>query len=301
VLPDIPPRVAAAVAGFQPDAVLMSGWNFAGYRRIARAQRARGAPVIAAADNVWRGTLRQQALRLVAPWRLHRTIDAAYVCGERQLEFARKLGFTTAFPGLYAADIERFRGLPPLAQRPNRFLFVGRLIERKGLVELLDGYRRYRAAVAAPMALCVAGRGPLQALCESAPGVQLPGFQHPDALAGYFAQGQCLVLPSHEENWGVVLHEAAAAGLPLIASHACGASVAFLRDGANGFLIQPEAAQIAHALHAFHDADRAARERLSEHSLRLGWTWSPELQAAHFMGRLRLLARAALGSPTAPV
>ena len=45
----------------------------------------------------------------------------------------------------------------------------------------------------------------------------------------------CFVLPSHYEPWGVVLHEFAAAGLPIICSDICGASSSFVISGKNGY------------------------------------------------------------------
>ena len=50
------------------------------------------------------------------------------------------------------------------------------------------------------------------------------------------------------EPWGVVIHEAAAAGLPIIASHLCGATTAYVRDGVNGFIISPTVENLTQAM-----------------------------------------------------
>ena len=57
----------------------------------------------------------------------------------------------------------------------------------------------------------------------------------PDQLIGEIKKAGCLILPSSYEPWGVVIHEFAAAGLPLIASNEVGATKSFLIDGYNGF------------------------------------------------------------------
>jgi glycosyltransferase involved in cell wall biosynthesis len=44
----------------------------------------------------------------------------------------------------------------------------------------------------------------------------------------------CLVLPSRFEPWGVAISEGAAAGLPIIATNACGAVPHLVHDFANG-------------------------------------------------------------------
>jgi len=66
------------------------------------------------------------------------------------------------------------------------------------------------------------------------------------------------VLPSTFEACGVVLQEAAAAALPLIASHACGALVHLLRTGFNGLAFETgDVAGLSDALLAMHDATAA--------------------------------------------
>jgi glycosyltransferase involved in cell wall biosynthesis len=273
----------AAVGAFAAECVLTSGWNFRRYMPVARKRRDAGAVVITSLDNPWRGDLRQRAGGLAAPWLLHRTIDALFVAGARQAEFARRLGYYDYFPGLYCANVGRFGALKPLAQRPNRFVFVGRFIERKGVPELLDAYRAYRDAVTEPMELLMAGSGPLEARCRATPGVDVRGFVQPEELPSLFEQAQCLILPSRIEHWGVILHEAAAAGLPLIATEECGATDAFLRDGGNGFLVTRKPGALGLALRAFHDAAAVDREEFSRNSARLAWAWTPELQARHFV------------------
>ena len=57
----------------------------------------------------------------------------------------------------------------------------------------------------------------------------------PNELAENIKEAGIFCLPSYKEAWGVVIHEYAAAGLPLITSDRCGASTAFLRNGYNGY------------------------------------------------------------------
>jgi glycosyltransferase involved in cell wall biosynthesis len=51
---------------------------------------------------------------------------------------------------------------------------------------------------------------------------------------------QCsvFVMPSRVEPWGVVLHEFAAAGFPVICSDAVGASEVFIKEGENGYIYE---------------------------------------------------------------
>lgn len=54
----------------------------------------------------------------------------------------------------------------------------------------------------------------------------------------YFA-GDCLILPSIDEAWGLVVNEAMASGLPVIVSNICGCNKDLVSEGKNGYLIDP--------------------------------------------------------------
>ena len=65
-------------------------------------------------------------------------------------------------------------------------------------------------------------------------GVEMLGFVQPDDLPAVLERAGCLVLPSRFEPWGVVVHEAAAAGLPIVCTPVCGAATRLVLDGYNG-------------------------------------------------------------------
>lgn len=285
-----PADLLEQVERFGPDVIFLTGWNIPGYLRIARQMRRTGSLVIAGLDNPWRGDLRQRVGCLAAPFLLKPAIDAFFAAGDSQVEFARRLGFQRSFRGLYCANVARFQGLPALSTRPHKFLYVGRLVERKGLRPMLQAYAQYRGIVTNPIPLVLAGHGELQAICEGRDGVELRGFVQPAHLPQLFKEAQCLLLPSFSEHWGVVLHEAAAAGLALIASDNCGASARFLQDGANGFLGGPDGDSLLQAMLAFHASSPRRLDEMSRISAALGLSWTPKLQAEQFMRSVRSLA-----------
>ena len=61
------------------------------------------------------------------------------------------------------------------------------------------------------------------------------GFKQPHELTPFLEDAACFVMPSKKEPWGVVLHEMAIAGLPLLASKNVGSATAFLDCTLNGF------------------------------------------------------------------
>src|SRR5262249_59001047 len=54
-------------------------------------------------------------------------------------------------------------------------------------------------------------------------------------LSRWYAAADAFVLGSRSDTWGIVLNEAAAAGLPLIASDAAGAGYDLIEEGVNGY------------------------------------------------------------------
>jgi starch synthase len=106
--------------------------------------------------------------------------------------------------------------------RKLRFLFVGSVISRKGVPLLLDAWR---ALAPKDAELWIAGRADNQvrALIPRLPGLRLLGSVPRYELAALYASCDVLVLPSLFEGFGLVLLEALAAGLPVIATSHTGA------------------------------------------------------------------------------
>lgn len=265
-----------------PDAAWIAGWVHPLERQAGRRLRRLGRPVVCGLDNPWRGDLRQWAGVLAAPFWLRPFTDRAWVAGAPQEKLARRLGFGRIARGLYCADVAAYRHDRPWSEREPALLFSGRLIADKGVDLLIAAYRDYRGKVAQPLELWLAGTGPLAALAVGEPGVRLLGFVQPAALPGWMARCQALVLPSRVENWGVVIQEAAVAGLPVLASEACGAATAFVEHRRSGLLYRPELAAITGALLAFHSMGQKDRQQLSRQSRDLGLTWTPERQVDDF-------------------
>ena len=132
---------------------------------------------------------------------------------------------------------------------PRRyFLCVARFVPKKNLLHLLKAYARYVSRAGADAwSLVLSGSGPQEAeLRDSvvtsglAALVHFPGFvQYPD-LPTYYGLASGFVLPSVSDQWGLVVNEAMAAGLPVLVSAHCGCSSDLVCEGENGFVFAPE-------------------------------------------------------------
>jgi glycosyltransferase involved in cell wall biosynthesis len=231
-------QIADHVFEFNPDGVFISGWLDWTYMAVAAECKRRGIPVILGLDTQWTGSLKQRLGSLTAPIWLRRSVSAIWTPGERQAQLAAHLGYTGAnsWYGVYCCDLRRFNTPVHLRlESRESFLFVGRYVEEKGILDLVNAYRKYRASTEDPWPLYCAGTGPLRHLISEVEGIVDLGFIAPDALPSVMRKyGGVFILPSRVEPWGVVLQEAAAAGCPLICSDACGASVHLLQEGFNG-------------------------------------------------------------------
>jgi glycosyltransferase involved in cell wall biosynthesis len=214
------------------------------------------------------------------------------VAGERQAEFARRLGIPAQrlIWGVYTGDYATFSAV---AQRrgpalpPQAFLYVGRLVRDKGIDVLAEAYQTYRSHVAEPWPLITAGTGPEEHLLDGIDGIEPLGFVQPRNLPAVYSRAGCLVLPSRFEPWGVVVHEAASAGLPVVCTRVCGAATRLVLDGYNGAVVtESDHEGLADGLRRISTATDDQRRALGEGSTRLACQYSPQRWAANLLQRV---------------
>ncbi|MGC4030696.1 MAG: glycosyltransferase family 4 protein [Tepidisphaeraceae bacterium] len=233
--------VHQTVAAEKPDVLTISGWANPGLRPLASHAAFKHVFRIMMMDTPmrydWRQAVGKQLLRGYL-----KNFDRVMVPGERAFAYARYLGFpdNKIRKGTYGIDFDAFA--PSLGERlaqpggwPRRFLFMGRYAPEKGLDTLIDAYARYRREAAAPWELVCFGRGPDAAKLANQPGVTDRGFISPTEQPRALAEAGAFVLASRFDPWPLVCVEAAASGLPLVCSTACGSPVEVLRDGFNGY------------------------------------------------------------------
>lgn len=272
---------------FAPDVVLMGSWTRpSSYRAVLKAQPA-GVQRVMVTDSQWHGTAKQWLARALHRVYLDPVFDCALVPSDRSEWFVRRLGFgpDQVIRGLYTADADVYAGEPRSGddlKRSARFLFVGRLIEEKGVDVLASAYRRYRERVDDPWDLDIVGIGPLRGQLEDLDGVTLHGFLQPGEVAELMRRVSCLVLPSRFDPYGLVVHEAACAALPLLVSDACGAHPTLLQDGYNGWVLPTgDAGALCDALGRMTAVDHARIAEMSRISRALSMRLSTSGWARH--------------------
>jgi glycosyltransferase involved in cell wall biosynthesis len=235
--------LAKMVKASNPDVVIVSGWALKGFRGLIGHRELDSCRFILAMDTPWQGRLKQ----LIAPLFLRRLLqkcELVVVAGERTWRYAKYIlgNDVNLRRGTYGFDFDSFNKAVEArrvesAKWPRRFLFTGRLVKEKNISLMLEAYAQYRDSVESPWSLTICGTGPEEALCQNRAGVHLAGFVQPSDLLAVMANHGAFILPSSFEPWGVVIAEAAAAGLPVVCSEACGAGLDIVRNYYNGVVI----------------------------------------------------------------
>ncbi|MDQ8195588.1 glycosyltransferase family 4 protein [Coraliomargarita sp. SDUM461004] len=220
-----------------PKIYFQTGWGHSPLNALGAEVRNAGGQVIGMVDSFWNGSLRQIGALLLFRLKYRKWYSALMVPGRRSRRFCRALGMPVSriYTGMYGADSELFNCQQPLSQRTKRFLFVGQLIDRKGVLELAEAYSAL-GGLSSGWTLTIVGEGPLRAKLEQFGDIDLRSFTQPDSVAELLSDTRCLVLPSKFERWGLVVHEAALAGCQLILTEAVGSWPDLLRSGENGYL-----------------------------------------------------------------
>lgn len=191
--------------------------------------------------------------------------SGAIVAATRSRDYLCGLGFANRpiLPGYNTMSMARIQaqaaGIEPIAWEERPFVFVGRLVEKKNLAVLLDAYARYVVRAERARRLVLVGKGPLEIpLRQIAAELGIAGFidfvgHHDSAgVARRLAGSLALVLPSREEQWGLVVNEAVALGIPSLVSDRVGSGDALVRDGRSGVVVEHlDVGCMAAAMHEF--------------------------------------------------
>lgn len=274
--------VQSGLASFDPELVVVAGWHVPIYRRILKPLKGRCLRLMTM-DNCWNGTLKQWVGSLISPFYVLPIADAAWVPGVRQATFAKHLKFPirSILHGLLSCEHPVFaaihqRRVASGAPLPKAFIFVGRLSPEKDIPTMLAAYERYRAEVEKPWPLIICGTGPLQTLLEGKPGIVMKGFVQPADLPNIMATAGCLLLPSAFEPWALVINEATAAGLIVIASENVGSVPHLVQNYYNGFVVSAgDPTGLTESMTRISTMNAERRERMSGASHQLSLQYTP--------------------------
>lgn len=297
----INPAAAGQVGRFQPECLLVHGYSSWTHWSVIRWAIRTGTPYLLWGDSNshklgarglapglkrwWLRYFCRHAAGVLTVGSLNQVFWSHYGV-ERQRQFFAPLAVDL---DRFAAAGSRWRAL----RQPERerlglpdgrvILFAGRLVSEKNVDTLLRAWALRRRRGGGPAALAVAGDGPERARLErlarelGLEEVHWFGFQPQDEMSRFYAVSDALVLPSTHEQWGLVVNEAMATGLPVLLSRAVGCLPDLLEEGGNGFSFEArDPHSLAACLDRFLSLDDEQWLRMSARSREMisGWGYA---------------------------
>lgn len=172
------------------------------------------------------------------------------------------------------------------------FLYAGRLVARKNVDLIISAARRLNDD---GIAVLIAGDGEererLESLAGDAQNIVFAGRIEPSELPVYYAVSDVLVLPAAQEPWGLVVNEAMASGLAVIAHRHCGSAVDLV-DDSNGYRMNEFSVEELAAAMARIAGDRSGLEKMKRVSRERIDRWTT---AAAAEGLARAIRTTAVG------
>lgn len=263
-------RLPACLERLRPDVLVVPGWGYPNSRTALKWAKKNRLPTILMSESKWNDEPRKWWKETLKSLIYVRQFKSALVGGQLHHDYLLKLGFSkpAISLGYDVVDNAHFtqkalqaredstvtrRQQPDIPLCPY-FIAVTRFIPRKNVLRLIDAYADYRSlglsAQAEPSQLwdlVICGSGieadKIRAKItyhhlESS--IHLPGFKSYQEIPQWFGLANAFIHPALSEQWGLVVNEALASGLPAIVSNRCGCFPELIREGVNGFGFDPE-------------------------------------------------------------
>jgi glycosyltransferase involved in cell wall biosynthesis len=305
-------RVTQVLERIQPDVVAIYGWSTpdALAATVWCARTATPSVVMSATTardfqrTWWKEMVKKHVVQ---------AHQAGFVGGEPHARYLSKLGMpeeriTVGYDvvdnrhfavGAAKAQAEEDSVRKRLGLPSTYFLGSCRFIEKKNLPRLLRAYAQYRRQESNAWDLVILGDGPLKseilalrAELQLEGSVHLPGFKQYDELPAYYGLASAFVHASTTEQWGLVVNEAMAAGLPVLVSERCGCVPDLVKAGQNGFTFNPyDTDEMTHLLMHMTSRD-SQRTSMGAESRSIISQWTPETFAKGLL-RAATIAREA--------
>jgi glycosyltransferase involved in cell wall biosynthesis len=285
------------VTELSPDLVYVTGWMDRGYFPALRKLKSMGITIVAGLDSQWTGSVRQHIGAMLIRW-VYKKLFYSYVWvpGPLQYEYARRIGFkkTEIICNLLSGNSALFCQASHALDNekrtnyPQTFLYVGRFAESKGIDILIKAFDIYKEQYKGTWKLNCIGNGPmfddLMRAAKRHDDMTVESFLPQPELVNRAKAAGAFILPSRYEPWGVVAHEFATAGLPLIFSEKVGARPQFLIDQLNGYTFYDESPEdLAYQMFLMSSHSIETLLHMGRMSAHLASQITPEITTASLM------------------
>ncbi len=300
-----------ALNEIKPDVVVVPGWSSPDALSALVWCGETRTPVVMMSESTawddsrsgWKEWIKRQLLGACSAGLVGGKAHADYL---EQLGMERNrifLGYDIVDNDYFAAKTDEIRSqVPGVGSQhglpKNFFLASARFIPKKNLPRLIRAYSRYREMASTPSTLnsqlsttpwdlVLLGDGPLRETLDAQLStlnlrghVLLPGFKQYGELPVYYGLAKAFIHASTIEQWGLVVNEAMASGLPVLVSERCGCAGDLVREGRNGFSFNPYDVEALAQLMLKVSADNFPLSEFGSASRQIIQEWSPDKFAA---------------------
>lgn len=296
----------------RPDVVCVSGWGLSVSLAVMKWAAARSVPIVMLSESNEFDEARSATKEFIKR-RLVGLCSAGLAGGSPQADYLVKLGLPRkrVFKGYDVVD-NRFFAEEAKKQRDGSseqgeqktpyFLACARFGKKKNLPGLIRAFARYRqlANSSTFFDLVIAGDGEERAEIErtiqeygASDYVHLVGAKGYNQLPACYAQAGAFIHASTTEQWGLVVNEAMASGLPVLVSNRCGCAADLVKEGENGWTFDPTDEEKMAELMLKISGDEAQRKEMGLRSREIIEEWGPD----RFASGVAAAVEAALAAP----
>ncbi|MBV6627768.1 MAG: glycosyltransferase [Rivularia sp. (in: Bacteria)] len=291
------PDVIHQLWKLQPDVIICGGWHhFTHWLALVYAEMTK-TPLLIWSESTLRDERSVSNIKHKLKTWIVNQADGYIVPGKAQKDYlvdlkAREdriyIAPNAVDSNFFTCETQRYRQQKPvwkekLGMDGCVIIYVGRLIDEKGIPELLKAFTKLSGNK--QVTLVIVGDGSRSQNYHSytqqhkLDNVVFAGFQTQSALPQYYGIADIFVFPTRSDPWGLVLNEAMAAGLPIVCSDAAGAATDLVVNGKNGYLVpMGDIEKLSQALQILLE-DESLREKMGLYSQEIIADYTPQKMA----------------------
>ncbi len=238
-----------------PNILLVSGRIDKDYLFVTKKIKTR-CTTVSVQDTIYTNSIKHIIKKILSKFIYKNYFDKIWATGSLHSAFALSMGYgyDDIRDGFYIADEKYFNEEIKLKFNGDalNFLFIGRLVKEKNIKSFAKSLDLINVERKSKHKLKIIGKGVLQEKIKKYKCVDLLGYKNIDEMIHIASECHVFCLPSKFEPWGVVLHEMALLGLPILASENCGSAFDLVQNNNNGFKFKPnDFESIKNSIHKF--------------------------------------------------
>ena len=221
---------------------------------------------------------------------------SAIICnGKSANRYIKSLGvIKKTFYAPYSTDYKIIENTAPSSNKVKTILFSGQLIKRKGIHEMCKALVSWaKDNTTKQICLVVAGDGPEKHEFEAVKAfenidLKLLGNVSYENMQAHYLSSDIYLFPTLADEWGVVVNEAMACGIPIIGSKYSQAVEELVHTGKNGWIIQPDHhPNFLQVLSIAIDTPIATLQKMGNNGKELIKNYTAEIIAANFINAIK--------------